>query len=260
MSCPVCKKPTDKRTCSASCSGKLAYSWRMVNQVKKIMDSSVKQDIRKILWNIVVKNCKNNKKITCVDLWGGGGFSDYVLSQATCVKNQGAIVLYEIDNNPLFSSALRNYAHRMNHVKIVKNHDIIVHPICDSLTNFVQINGVKNQMRSDLIWLDYCGNINKEEELDIALCKNILKDTGILAITTLRAREKAVYVPAQRDEWVTYNIKKVFPDFQLAKTISYQNGHMPMATYIFKKLYKNLMRGVSDAEFLEQTGLGKIFA
>lgn len=240
------------------CAGTLAYSKRISNQLRKEMSCKEKQSIREKLWKLInqqvsVKNQSEGVKI--LDFWGGGIFADYILDQRGAVNNQITFVLYELDNNPQLFPALRDYANRKNQRDFVNNQCESVIPVCSSLAKFVQTRLVSNQLPIDFIWLDYCGNINKEEQEDIQLCKDLLKDNGILAITTFCAREKGAFVSGKRKEWVEFNVQSVFPSFHLFKAYNYQNGHSPMATYVFKKKYKRLMKEVSNERFLIETGL-----
>jgi SAM-dependent methyltransferase len=245
MKCPTCEKPIEenKRTCSMQCAGKLAFSAKIANELRKKMGTKDKQKIREKLWKLIenhrrfVKNQGAN--VNVLDFWGGGLFADHVIDHCESVKNLNRRVnLYEIDSDPQLFPALRDYANRKNQGVNVKNHHLFVIPFCGSLAKYVHRKHVKNHNDFDFIWLDYCGTIGTEEQEDIRLCKQLLKENGILAISAFSAREKINFAQ-NRKEWIELNVKKVFPAFSLYRIYSYMNGKSPMKTYVFKGRREN---------------------
>ena len=207
--CVICQKPikscakpsTNCFTCSLSCASKLAWSTRYANQLRKRFSYPEKNKIREIIFKRYIKpSCLCEKPIincfNVLDFWGGGLFSDYVIDQIQCVKNPKTPVnLYEIDSDKKLFPALRKYAIEKNQHKVMKNQakGVKIVPFCGSLAEFVHKLNMKNQINTDLIWLDYCGmGDSLKEDLEV-LSSLIGKKTNlVMTFFTFNGRIKKV--------------------------------------------------------------------
>lgn len=214
-------------------------------QLRSRFNNKDKQRVREYIFKNYLKpmrSCEEPRQIcfTILDFWGGGLFSDYVISKSKEINKK--IILYEIDNNKKLWPDLIQYAKDKNQHRVVKNQRIDVKPFCGSLVNFVQnhVTSVKNQGVSvDLIWLDYCGTIKQE---DLEAIKSITGPKTVIILTGFlispNSKHKNITLE-QSKSWVKEKMDTFHPSFSLTKVIRYKAC---MATYIFKQKYEKNSR------------------
>jgi hypothetical protein len=237
--CVVCNKPianvrnqTGIFTCSPSCAGKLAYSRREANKLRKQFDNEDKNQVRDYLIKHYIEPmnvCEKpgRKCFRILDFWGGGLFADRVL-QLAAVHNQNLVEITTIDQEKNLFPALRAYAIKKNHEFGVKNHERPVIPFCGSLAEYVQRNPVKNQDRLDFIWLDYCGTVKQAFE-DLPLVRKLASEKTTIAITAFCTRDGMINQRG-RKMILDKNMEDNFPLHKRVKVITY-NG---MGVFIYK--------------------------
>ena len=224
-------------TCSPSCAGKLAYSRKEANLLRKQFNNKTKNDIRSYLIKHYIEPSPKCVKPTplcfrILDFWGGGLFVDAVIDQEGGVNNHKSAELTTIDNNKSLYPALRAYAIKKNQQGTVKNQSVCVIPFCGSLAEYVHYQKVKNQRFFDFIWLDYCGSVTGIDS-DIELLGKIANEKTTIVITVFRGRDSAINEKGRNLILDTY-INQSFPLHKRVKDLIYKTDSGNMGTYIYK--------------------------